>query len=88
MFLDLAGLDWLAIGVDAGSNHVGALVHVGEEESGGNRGAIVEARAAVAVAAGADLEIEGAIDSVLLGTEDGGQVLRHGKGFLQGRVVN
>jgi hypothetical protein len=29
------------------------------------------------MAAGADLEVEGAVDAVLLGAEDGGQVLRH-----------
>lgn len=78
MFLDLAGVDRLAIGVDARGNHVRAVVHVGEEKRGGDGGAIVETRTAVAVSAGADLEIEGAVNAVLLGTEDGGQVLRHG----------
>ena len=35
------------------------------------------ARAAVAVTACADLVVEGAIDLVLLGTEDGGEVVGH-----------
>lgn len=55
--------------VDAGGDHVGSLVHVGEEEGGGDAGAVVEARAAVAVSAGADLEVEGAVNAVLLGAE-------------------
>ena len=40
-------------------------------------GLVVDPGTSLAVAAGADLEVEGAIDLVLLGTEDGGQVLRH-----------
>lgn len=35
------------------------------------------ARAAVAVTAGADLVVETAVDLVLLGTEDGGEVVGH-----------
>lgn len=35
------------------------------------------ARAAVAVAAGSDLVVEGAVDLVLLGAEDGGEVVGH-----------
>ena len=35
------------------------------------------ARAAVAVAAGSDFVVEGAVDLVLLGAEDGGEVVRH-----------
>lgn len=38
------------------------------------------ARAAIAVAAGADLVVEGAVDFVLLGTEDGGEVVGHFEG--------
>ncbi len=34
VILDLPGIQVLSLGVDAGSQHVGALVHVGEEESG------------------------------------------------------
>ena len=36
------------------------------------------ARAAVAVPAGADFVVEGAVDFVLLGTEDGGEIVGHG----------
>ena len=38
----------------------------------------MEALALVAVAAGAHLEVEGAVHAVLLGPEDPRQVLRHG----------
>lgn len=43
------------------------------------------ARAAVAVAAGTDFVVEGAVDLVLLGAEDGGEVVRHcvgGRGVI------
>jgi len=42
----------------------------------------VFARAAVAVAAGADLVVEGAVDLILLRAEDGGEVVGHGDGFF------
>lgn len=38
------------------------------------------ARASVAVAAGTDFVVEGAVDLVLLGTEDGGKIVSHGVG--------
>lgn len=50
------------MGIDAWGDHVGAVVHVGEEECGGNGGVVVEARATIAVAANADLEVEGAVN--------------------------
>lgn len=53
------------------------LVHVGHEDGLRVRGLHVFARAAVAVTACADLVIEGAIDLVLLGTENGGEVVGH-----------
>lgn len=77
MLLDLAGVDGLSLGVDARGDHVGTLVHIGEEQRRRYGGAVVEARAAVAVAAGANLEVEWAVDAIFLGSEDGGQVLRH-----------
>jgi hypothetical protein len=46
----------------------------------------VFARAAVAVAAGADFVVEGAVDFVLLGAEDGGEVVGHGGGVVCGVV--
>lgn len=70
MFLDLTRIDWLTLWIDAGGDHVRALVHVGEEESRGGCRTVMEARTAVAVTAGSDLEIEGAIDAVLFGAED------------------
>ena len=66
MVLDAAGVDGVAVEVDAGGDHVGALVHVGEEDGGDDAGLGVEAEAAVAVAAGSDLEVELAVHSVLL----------------------
>lgn len=84
--LDLAGVEILGLGVDAGSEHVGALVHVGEEKGGADGGLRVEARAAVAMPARADLEVERAVHSVLLRTEYGRQVLRHGR--LTGRLID
>ena len=75
--LDLARVDGVAVGVDAGGYHVGALVHVGEENGGTYAGLCVEARAAIPVPTGADLEVERAIDPVLLRSEYRCQVLRH-----------
>lgn len=70
MLLHFAGIDGLATGVDAGGDHIGALVHVGEEEGGADAGLRVEAGAAVTMPAGADLEVEGAVHPVLLRPED------------------
>lgn len=71
MVLNLAGIDGLPLGIDAGGDHVGTLVHVGEDEGGGDGGSVMEAGAAVPVAASSDLEVERAVHPVLLGTEDG-----------------
>ena len=70
MLLDLARVERLALGVDSGGDHVGSLVHVGEEEGRGDGGAVVDSRAAVTVTARAHLVVERAVDSVLLGTVD------------------
>lgn len=78
VLLDLARVDRLALGVDSGGDHVGPLVHVRQEQSRRDRRPVVEAGAAVTVAAGADLEVEGAVHAVLLGAENRCQVLRHG----------
>lgn len=50
------------------------LVQVRQEDGLGVRGLDVLAAAAVAVPAGADLVVEGAVDLVLLRAEDGGEV--------------
>lgn len=63
----------LALGVERR-----VLVQVREEDRLGVGRLDVLARAAVAVAAGADLVVEGAVDLVLLRAEDGGQIVRHG----------
>lgn len=51
-------------------DHVGSLVHVGEEEGWGDGGTVVDAGATVAVTARAHLEVEWAVYSVLLGAVD------------------
>ena len=43
------------------------------------------AGAAVTVAAGADLVVEGAVDFVLFSAEDGGEVVCHGFGLCETR---
>ena len=75
--LDFARVDGVAVGVDAGGDHVRALVHVGEENSGAYARLRVETRAPVAVPARADLEVERAVHPVLLRPEYRCQVLRH-----------
>jgi hypothetical protein len=75
--LDGAWVDSVALGVDAGGDHVGALVHVGEEEGGADARLGVQARAAVAVPARPNLEVERAVHPVLLRPEYRSQVLRH-----------
>jgi hypothetical protein len=62
----------------------GVLVEVGQQDCLTVGGLDVFARAAVAVAAGADFVVEGAVDFVLLRTEDGGEVVGHGAGKLYG----
>ena len=56
----------------------GVLVEVREEDGLRVGGLDVFARAAVAVAAGADLVVEAAVDFVLFRAEDGGEVVGHG----------
>lgn len=77
MFLELAGLNRLALGINTWGDHVRTLVHIGEEEGRGYSWAVVEAGASVPMAASANLEVEGAVDPVLLRTEDRSQVLSH-----------
>ena len=75
--LDLARVDGVAVGVDAGGYHVGALVHVGEQNGGAYAGLRVEAGAPISVPTRADLEVERAIHPVLLRPENRCQMLRH-----------
>jgi hypothetical protein len=77
MLLNLPWIHILSGDLDTWSGIVRPLVHVGEEEGGADSGAIVEAGAAISMAASPDLEVEGAVHSVFLGTKDGSQVLRH-----------
>ena len=78
MLLDLVRIHGCVGEFDAESSGVvRALVHVGEEECGADGGAVVDARATVSMPACPDLEVEGAVHPVLLGAEDGSEVLRH-----------
>lgn len=77
MLLNLARVNVLRLDVDARGGVVGPLVHVGKEEGRADGWPIVQARAAVPMAARSDLEVEGAVDSVLLCAEDRCQMLRH-----------
>ena len=77
MGLHVARVHGVSVGVDAGSDHVRPLIHVGEEKRGADAGLRVEARAAIAVPASADLKVEWAVHSVLLRPEYRRQVLRH-----------
>ena len=82
VFLDLArirgggGGSHVETDGDAGTV-VGLLVHVGEQYGGADGRLVVDAGAAIAMAAGPDLEVEGAVNAVLLRAEYGSQVLRH-----------
>lgn len=82
MVLDFAGVKGLALGIDAGSDHIGALVHVGEEEGRADAGFGVETGATVAVPASSDLKVEGTVHPVLLRPEYRSQVLRHRNSIL------
>lgn len=68
--LDFAGIKGLALRVNAGSDHVGALVHVGEKESGANTRFSMQPGAPISMTASSDLEIEGTVNSILLCSED------------------
>jgi len=56
----------------------GILVHVVDDEGLADSGLVMNARAAVSVAAGPDLEVEGTIHFVLLCAEDGSKTISHG----------
>lgn len=77
MLLDLPGVDGLPLGVHAGGDHIGPLVHVGEQEGGRYGGAVVEPGTSVPVPACPNLEVEWTIHPVLLRTKYRSQVLRH-----------
>lgn len=63
------------------------LVEIGEQDGLGVGGFDVFARAAVAVAAGADFVVEAAVDFVLFGAEDGGEVVGHVSRWVCGCIV-
>lgn len=83
VLLDLAGVDGLALGVDAWGDHVRTLIHVGQKEGWGDCGPVVKARAAIPMPASPDLEVEWAVHAVLLCAENRSQVLRHDMLFVR-----
>ena len=55
----------------------GVLVEVGQEDGLRVGGLDVFSRTSITVSTGADLVVEGTVDFVLLGAEDGGEVVGH-----------
>lgn len=70
VFLDLSRIDRLALSIHTRCDHIGALVHVGEEDSRRYRGFVVQTRTSIAVTARAYLEIEWTVHPVLLRAEN------------------
>lgn len=81
MLLDLAGVDGITLGVNAGGDHVGTLVHVGEKESWADAGLGVKTRATISMTTRAYLEIERTVHPVLFRPKYRRQVLRHVRSF-------
>lgn len=77
MSLDLAGVDGLALSVDAGSDHIGPLVHVGKQEGWADAGLGVKSGAAISMPARPYLKVERAVHPVLLCPKYGSQMLCH-----------
>jgi len=77
VLLNLSRIDGIPLGINARCNHIRALVHVREKESGADAGLGVKPGAAIAMSTSSDLEIERAIHPVFLRPEDRRQVLRH-----------
>lgn len=77
MGLDLLGVEGLALRVNTRGDHIGALVHIGQQQCGADAGLSVETGATVSVPARADLEVKWAVHPILLGPEYRRQVLRH-----------
>jgi hypothetical protein len=78
VLLDPLRVDGVALRVHARGDHVRPLVHVAEQQRRGDGRLVVQAGAPVAVAACADLEVEGAVHAVLLRAKDGRKMLSHG----------
>lgn len=76
--LDLLRVDGVALSINSRGDHVRTQVHVGEQQRRRDRRLVVQAGASVAMAARADLEVEGAVHAVLLRAKDGSEVLGHG----------
>jgi hypothetical protein len=69
VLLDLTRIDRLTVGIDAGSDDIRTLIHVGEKESWRNCWTVMETGTTVAVTAGTDLEVKWTVNSVFLCAE-------------------
>jgi len=78
VLLDPLRVDGVPLRVHARGDHVRPLVHVAQQQRRGDGRLVVQAGAPVAVAARADLEVEGAVHAVLLRAKDGRKMLSHG----------
>lgn len=78
VILDFVGVKRLSlIRVNDRGNHVGSLVHVWEKKGWADGGFGVEPWTTVAMSASSDLEVERAVNPILLGPKYRCQVLRH-----------
>lgn len=77
VLLDLARVQRLPLRIHPRRDHVGTLVHVGQQQRWRDAWPVVQPRTPVAVPARADLEVERTVDAILLRPEDRCQVLRH-----------
>ena len=70
MVLDLARIKGLALRVNAGGDHIRSLIHVREKKCRADAGLSVKPGAAISMSAGSNLEVEGAVNPILLRSEN------------------
>lgn len=72
MFLNFARINRISLSIDARSDHIRTLIHVGEQKSRTDARFCVKSGATIAMSACSDLEVERTIHSVFLCTENRG----------------
>ena len=60
----------MALRVDAGGDHIGSLIHIREEECRADAGLSVKPRAPITMSTGSNLEVERAVNPILLRSEN------------------
>lgn len=75
--LDLARVEGLALRVNTRSDHVRALVHVGEQQCWADARLRVQPRASISMSTSSDLKVERTVHSILLCSENRRQVFSH-----------